>query len=145
MLWSQLIPVPPSSAPLITGGEEYYAEGHIINLICTSNMSKPAATLSWRINGKQAPSNFVVNRRSVEHSQSGLESSVLGLRCWECLFDPHRPHCFYFRFPATRDYFNRGVAKIKCEAEIAGGVWATSQSQVRAEVACLQCMIFILF
>lgn len=105
--------VPPSSAPLITGGEEYYAEGHIINLICTSNMSKPAATLSWRINGKQAPSNFVVNRRSVEHSQSGLESSVLGLR-----------------FPATREYFNRGVAKIKCEAEIAGGVWATSQSQV---------------
>ena len=36
----------------------------------------------------------------------------------------------FCRFPATREYFQRGVAKIKCEAEIAGGVWATSQSQV---------------
>ena len=75
-----IISVPPPSAPLITGGEEYYAEGHFINLTCTSNMSKPAATLSWSINGKQAPDNFLVNRRTVEHSQSGLETSLLGLR-----------------------------------------------------------------
>eukprot|EP00092_Neocalanus_flemingeri_P053659 GFUD01063125.1.p1 GENE.GFUD01063125.1~~GFUD01063125.1.p1 ORF type:complete len:141 (+),score=42.52 GFUD01063125.1:55-423(+) len=76
-------------------------------------MSKPAASLTWIINSKQAPGNFVVDRRTVEHTQSGLETSLLGLR-----------------FPASRQYFPRGVCKIKCEAEIAGGVWATSQSQV---------------
>ena len=72
--------MPPSSAPLITGGEEYYAEGEMINLVCTSNMSKPAATLSWSINSDPAPPGYVVNRRTVEHSQSGLETSMLGLR-----------------------------------------------------------------
>merc|ERR1719419_1378950 len=85
----------------------------MIDLVCTSNMFKPAATLSWRINDIPAPTRFVVNRRTVEHSKSGLETSVLGLR-----------------FPASRDYFHMGVARIKCEADIAGGVWATSQSQV---------------
>ena len=31
---------------------------------------------------------------------------------------------------ARRSLFPGGVCKIKCKADIAGGVWATSQSQV---------------
>ena len=32
---------------------------------------------------------------------------------------------------AHRNLFPGGVCKIKCKADIAGGVWATSQSQVK--------------
>ena len=32
---------------------------------------------------------------------------------------------------AHRNIFPGGVCKIKCKADIAGGVWATSQSQAR--------------
>ena len=35
-----------------------------------------------------------------------------------------------FRMGAHRSLFPGGVCKIKCKADIAGGVWATSQSQV---------------
>ena len=38
---------------------------------------------------------------------------------------------FLFRLRAERTEFPGGVCKIKCKADIAGGVWATSQSQVR--------------
>ena len=34
------------------------------------------------------------------------------------------------RMTARRSLFPGGVCKIKCKADIAGGVWATSQSQV---------------
>ena len=37
----------------------------------------------------------------------------------------------YFRLKAHRNLFPGGVCKIKCKADIAGGVWATSQSQVQ--------------
>ena len=35
-----------------------------------------------------------------------------------------------YRMTARRSLFPGGVCKIKCKADIAGGVWATSQSQV---------------
>ena len=38
-----------------------------------------------------------------------------------------------FRLKAVRTEFPGGVCKIKCKADIAGGVWATSQSQVSSE------------
>ena len=38
--------------------------------------------------------------------------------------------CSLFRLKAVRSEFPAGVCKIKCKADIAGGVWATSQSQV---------------
>ena len=39
-----------------------------------------------------------------------------------------------FRLKAVRSEFPGGVCKIKCKADIAGGVWATSQSQVRSGI-----------
>jgi len=105
--------VPPLSAPIITGGQEFYSEGDLIHLTCMSNMSQPAAKLTWTINDRRAEESLVHNNRVIQHSDSGLETSLLDLK-----------------LKAVRSEFPGGVCKIKCKADIAGGVWATSQSQV---------------
>jgi len=105
--------VPPVSAPTITGGREYYNEGDVIDLTCTSNMSQPAAILTWTVNDKPVQESMVEKNRIIEHTQTGLETSMVNLK-----------------LTAHRNMFPGGVCKIKCKADIAGGVWATSQSQV---------------
>jgi len=105
--------VPPLSAPIISGGREYYTEGELIHLTCMSNMSQPAAKLTWTVNDREVQESMVSNNRVIQHSDSGLETSLLDLK-----------------LRAERSEFPGGVCKIKCKADIAGGVWATSQSQV---------------
>ncbi|XP_023343029.1 uncharacterized protein LOC111712606 isoform X2 [Eurytemora carolleeae] len=104
--------VPPTSAPEITGGQEYYALGDILELNCTVHRSKPAANLRWKVNGNLVDSSQIEFSKSIMHDTSGLETSILGLR-----------------YATRREDFPGGVARVRCEAEIAGGVWATSQSQ----------------
>ena len=46
-----LVLVLPSAAPVIMGGNSEYAPGDFLHLNCTSYESKPAADLTWYING----------------------------------------------------------------------------------------------
>jgi len=105
--------VPPASSPTIAGGHTHYRTGELVELTCTSSSSRPPATLSWILNGQKVNESMLRERKTVEHEESGLQTSVLGLQ-----------------FPASRQHFPGGVSKVKCEAEIAGELWATSHSQV---------------
>ena len=56
MFWSFIIfptfhTVPPRIAPKITGIENSYRSGDLVDVICHSADSKPAARLTWKING----------------------------------------------------------------------------------------------
>ena len=46
-----LVLVLPRAAPVIMGGNSEYAPGDFLHLNCTSYESKPAADLTWYING----------------------------------------------------------------------------------------------
>ena len=46
-----LVLVLPRAAPVIMGGDKEYAPGDFLHLNCTSYESKPAADLTWYING----------------------------------------------------------------------------------------------
>lgn len=43
----------PDEGPRIYGGKPRYQAGDVVQVNCTSGRSKPAATLSWYINGEQ--------------------------------------------------------------------------------------------
>jgi len=105
--------VPPASSPTISGGRTHYKPGDTVRLSCTSSSSRPPATLSWTLNDHKVDESMVGSRRTVEHEESGLQTSMLDLH-----------------FLASRETFPGGVSKVKCKAEIAGELWATSHSQV---------------
>ena len=46
-----LVLVLPRAAPVIMGGASEYGPGDFLHLNCTSYESKPAADLTWYING----------------------------------------------------------------------------------------------
>ena len=53
-------PVLPTDVPLITGGKLRYSIGDTIDVNCTSSKSKPAADISWFINGKPVSKIFKI-------------------------------------------------------------------------------------
>ena len=46
----------PNGRPRISGGKHTYHVGDYVRVNCTSDRSKPAATLHWYINGRQVKS-----------------------------------------------------------------------------------------
>ena len=51
----------PLERPMVAGGRQKYAPGDIVRLNCTSSPSKPAASLTWFINGKRVTRDQVRN------------------------------------------------------------------------------------
>ena len=47
-----LVVILPSNPPVIMGGQAEYSPGDFVHLNCSSYDSKPAADLTWRINGQ---------------------------------------------------------------------------------------------
>ena len=60
-----LVLVLPRVAPLILGGDTEYAPGDFLHLNCTSYESKPAADLTWYINGVKVAPDTVTVRESI--------------------------------------------------------------------------------
>ena len=60
-----LVLVLPRAAPLILGGDTEYAPGDFLHLNCTSYESKPAADLTWYINGVKVAPDTVTVRESL--------------------------------------------------------------------------------
>ena len=48
-----LVVILPSNPPVIMGGQHEYSPGDFVHLNCSSHDSKPAADLTWRINGQK--------------------------------------------------------------------------------------------
>ncbi|XP_022646684.1 uncharacterized protein LOC111267555 [Varroa jacobsoni] len=70
---------PPAIKESTKEGLITYALGDVINVNCTSPLSKPATRLNWRINDKPVPASALIPYAPLPGS-SGLQYSHLGLR-----------------------------------------------------------------
>ncbi|XP_066968798.1 cell adhesion molecule 3-like [Macrobrachium rosenbergii] len=90
----------PQEKPTVLGARERYQPGDVVSINCTSAPSKPAATLTWYINGAEAPRRYL--REFSPYMQSdGLEQSTLGLH-----------------FLANHDHFPHKLMSLRCTASI---------------------------
>ncbi|CAH1173788.1 unnamed protein product [Phaedon cochleariae] len=106
----------PDEGPKITGGRARYQVGDTVHVNCTSGRSKPAAQLSWMINGQPADAAYLRGPRTVVLGREGLESSTLGLE-----------------FVAGHEHFKRGNMKLKCLATIATLYLVSNEESVEGE------------
>lgn len=91
----------PAEGPKINGGKLKYQVGDTVRVNCTSYRSKPAAMLSWTINGNKAPKEWLKEYQSTPEAEE-LETSVMGLE-----------------FRVREDHFHAGEMKLRCTATIA--------------------------
>ncbi|XP_043279453.1 uncharacterized protein [Venturia canescens] len=93
----------PEKGPRITGGLAKYQEGDLVQMNCTSAPSKPAALLTWFINGEPAESKNLRGPHITAVDERGLETAVLGLE-----------------FRVNGEHFSKGGdMNLKCLATIA--------------------------
>ncbi|CAL4088966.1 unnamed protein product [Meganyctiphanes norvegica] len=95
----------PREEPVVVGGRKKYYPGDMVRLNCSSSPSKPAATLTWFINGKrvtrdQSPDHYLKPYQPLM-LQDGLEVSTLGLS-----------------FRATHEHFPNNLLSVRCSSEI---------------------------
>ncbi|CAL4091111.1 unnamed protein product [Meganyctiphanes norvegica] len=95
----------PHRRPVVVGGRRGYQPGDMVRLNCTSSPSKPAATLTWFINGKKVsrepkPDHYLTPYQPLM-LEDGLEVSTLGLT-----------------FRATREHFPDNLLSLRCSSEI---------------------------
>lgn len=69
----------PQDGPKIFGGRLTYKIGDTVNVNCSSGRSKPAAKLSWMLNGKPADANYLKYYNNSTSDADSLETTVLGL------------------------------------------------------------------
>ncbi|RZF44486.1 hypothetical protein LSTR_LSTR002259 [Laodelphax striatellus] len=108
----------PEEGPRITGGRPRYQVGDTVRLNCTSGRSKPAAHLTWFINGDQVKVNSSYLRGPYMHysGREGLETTTLGLE-----------------FRVDSRHFHRGDMKLKCLATIATVYWNSNEESVEGD------------
>ncbi|XP_042898667.1 uncharacterized protein [Parasteatoda tepidariorum] len=68
----------PQEDPTILGSKSRYEVGDIVNVTCRAGPSRPAASLKWYINGKEADPRLERTYIAEDH-QNGLMTSSLGL------------------------------------------------------------------
>ncbi|OAD55025.1 hypothetical protein WN48_05650 [Eufriesea mexicana] len=117
----------PEDGPVITGrpGRHRYQVGDVVRFNCTSAKSKPAAMLSWFINGDPVSdlrgtvvvdTQYLRGPHITEVDREGLETAVLGLE-----------------FRLRTKHFKRGDLKIKCLATIATVYWKSNELSIEGE------------
>ncbi|XP_034195108.1 uncharacterized protein LOC117611268 [Osmia lignaria lignaria] len=104
----------PDEGPRITGGRSRYKVGEVVRMNCTSAPSKPAALLTWFINGDPADSQYLKGPHITAVDEKGLETAVLGLE-----------------FRVTKQHFKRGNMKLKCLATIATVYLQSNEESVK--------------
>ncbi|XP_069164540.1 uncharacterized protein [Procambarus clarkii] len=90
----------PQEKPVVRGAQERYHPGDVVRINCTSAPSKPAATLTWYINGEVVSDKYLVHYPPFMHVD-GLEQSSLGLH-----------------FRATHAHFPHNLMSLRCTASI---------------------------
>lgn len=68
----------PDKGPVIVGSKPRYQIGDAVSVNCTSSQSKPAAKLSWFVNGEPANSAFLKGPYVME-TEDEMEVTSLGL------------------------------------------------------------------
>ncbi|KAK8737772.1 hypothetical protein OTU49_004231 [Cherax quadricarinatus] len=90
----------PQEKPVVRGAQERYHPGDVVRINCTSAPSKPAATLTWYINGEVVDDKYLLHYPPYMQVD-GLEQSTLGLH-----------------FRATHAHFPQNVMSLRCTASI---------------------------
>ncbi|XP_076365907.1 uncharacterized protein LOC143254645 isoform X2 [Tachypleus tridentatus] len=98
----------PRENPTIEGLEPTYDVGDEVNVTCISSPSKPAAWLSWFINGRPVDPNSLMPYRYQRH-QEGLQSTMLGLK-----------------FIVTFNHLKLGVMSLSCTATVSQEYYSRS-------------------
>nr|XP_053628038.1 uncharacterized protein LOC128685497 [Cherax quadricarinatus] len=106
----------PENDPHISGIHTKYHVGDVVQVNCTSSPSKPAASLMWYINDKQADSVSLIDYAPVPNSE-GLETSILGLH-----------------FRARLSHLQKGHLKLRCTATIAAVYYRENTIFARAHL-----------
>ncbi|XP_012144886.1 cell adhesion molecule 2-like isoform X2 [Megachile rotundata] len=106
----------PDEGPRITGGRSRYKEGELVRMNCTSAPSKPAALLTWFINGEPADAQYLKGPHITSVDEKGLETAVLGLE-----------------FSVTNKHFKLGDMKLKCLATIASVYLQSNEESVEGD------------
>ncbi|CAH1404996.1 unnamed protein product [Nezara viridula] len=105
----------PEEGPRISGGKPRYQIGDKVKVNCTSGLSKPAAQLSWYINGEPAKDSYFRGPYE-EETRDGLVRTTLGLE-----------------FRIERRHFRKGDLKLKCLASIGTVYWNSNEESVEGE------------
>ncbi|KAI4497382.1 hypothetical protein M0802_007393 [Mischocyttarus mexicanus] len=108
----------PKNGPAIEGrpGRRRYQVSDVVRFNCTSAKSKPAAMLSWFINGEPVDPQYLRGPHITEVDREGLETAVLGLE-----------------FRLRTKHFKKGDMKIKCLATIATVYWKSNELSIEGE------------
>ncbi|XP_050720841.1 cell adhesion molecule 3-like [Eriocheir sinensis] len=96
----------PDEPPRISGLEGTYREGETITLNCTSSRSRPPATLTWSINGRQVGPEHLVTYPVHSEGSPQLHTTTLGLTLTT------RP-----------SLFASGALDLRCSATLHDYVW----------------------
>ncbi|XP_035226471.1 uncharacterized protein LOC118198806 [Stegodyphus dumicola] len=106
----------PMDGPTISGGEGSYDFGDNVTLNCTSAKSKPAAKLSWLVNGQ-----LVDDSETIDHGVT-----VYG--------DNLEVTSKTLQLPVTETLLSKGKVAIKCEASFYGRVAMISRDITIIEI-----------
>lgn len=104
----------PDDGPEIQGGQPRYNVGDRVNVTCLSRNSRPAAKLSWYINGEKADPIHLRTYPDEIIPHTNLETSRLGLT-----------------FKVRHKHFQRGDLKLKCTATISTVYWKSNEESVQ--------------
>ncbi|XP_076653129.1 uncharacterized protein LOC143359227 [Halictus rubicundus] len=111
-----MVVVLPDEGPRISGGRARYQVGEVVHMNCTSAPSKPAALLTWFINGDPADTQYLRGPHITAVDEKGLETAVLGLQ-----------------FRVANKHFKRGDMKLKCLATIATVYLQSNEESVEGD------------
>ncbi|XP_073978047.1 cell adhesion molecule 2-like isoform X2 [Rhodnius prolixus] len=111
------IVVPPTTLPRVEGMKPRYRVGDTLKATCTSKNSKPAANLTWGLNGNILDSEYIKKISVKIEPETNLETATSTLS-----MELQRHH-----FSAS------GRLKLKCTASIHNIYWRTSENSAEEE------------
>ncbi|XP_071551219.1 uncharacterized protein [Panulirus ornatus] len=106
----------PEEKPHIYGTQHEYHIGDTAHLTCVSALSRPAANLTWFINDKEAPREYIIHINSTG-SEHGLVETRKGLQ-----------------FVVSREHFHDGEMNLRCSAKISSLYYKTQQHSVDGQL-----------
>ncbi|XP_037898181.1 uncharacterized protein LOC119642934 isoform X3 [Glossina fuscipes] len=107
--------VVPGKEPIITGIKSRYHVGDIIRGNCTSAHSRPAANITWTINGYETNPSYVRQHKPIKDLRD-LETVISGIH-----------------FVVTPQHFIRGKLKIRCTAHIHDVYWKSTEKSIEED------------
>ncbi|XP_018788150.1 PREDICTED: uncharacterized protein LOC108968519 [Bactrocera latifrons] len=105
----------PGKDPAISGIKSRYRVGDIVRGNCTSRHSKPAANLTWTINGRETNPSHIRHHKPMREARE-LETAVSGIH-----------------FVVTPQHFSSGKLKIRCTAHIHDVYWKSTEKSIEEE------------